>query len=762
MRTRRTNGGGATLNRKLLYSAVAAACVVPSTVWSQTPLVLEEVVPAYGLVELGAGHVDSDSFRFGDYTGLHRKGLFLQAHVLWGERNPDTGTYWRLSGTNLGLRSRNIRVDAGRQGAFGAFFEFDQLPKFRWDTTRTPFLGVGGPVLTLPPGWVAGANTAGMTQLGAALRPFDVKSERKNYIGGVSGIFAQNWEARARFRHERKDGTKLVGAVIGNSGGNPRAVLIPEPTDYETNEFEASIGYADPTLQFQIGYYLSLFNNQHDGLIWQNPFAQIGGWAPGVGFPTGQGRLGLPPDNRFHQINASGGYNINPFTRLSGTVALGRMTQDQTFLPYTVNPLLAVTTPLPRPSLDGRIDTTLVNLNLSSRPITGLHLRASYRYDDRDNKTPQNQYLYIGGDSQNQVTTLASDRARTNLPLSYRQNLIRLDADYEVLPRTRVNAGYDFEEVKRTLTEVDRTKENTYRVGLRHHMMGTVDGAVSYSHSRRTADNYIGNLPFILSYSPQYQALPANQPPGNFDNHPLIRKFNYADRDRDRLRLTLNASPHPMVGVQLRADYNKDDFRNSVLGLTDSRSQAYTIDASFTPRQNVVTYAFYTHERYDSDQRGRTFTTAAGPCNKISPNILTPGPSTCDWFAFHDDRIHTVGVGTKLTNVARWEFGADYMYSHGRGKINVVTPVVGQGIALPALPLPDLVTRLHSFRAHARYQLQKNTAVRLSFVHERLRSADWAWDGVAPATIANVLTTGQESPRYSVNVVGVSLIYRFR
>jgi MtrB/PioB family decaheme-associated outer membrane protein len=753
MRAERANLLHDVFARKSLYLAVAAALLAPGAIFAQEEQSREETIrelttPARE-IEVGAGYVSRDSFKFGDYTGLKNEGSYLIGNIDWLQRDRQTGSYWSLNGTNLGLRSRNLRLEFGEQGNYGFAFEYDQLPKFRTESAKTIFDGAGGTVLTLPAGWVGATTTAGMTQLNSSLKPLDISHERKNYIGEFSKILTREWSLKANFRHETKEGTKIVGAVIGNSGGNPRSVLIPEPIDYETNQFEALLQYAGDKAQLQVGYYMSLFNNQNTSLIWQNPFTAIAGWAPAAGFPTGQGQLGLPPDNQFHQLLVTGGYNFSQTTRLTAHFQYGRMLQDQAFLPYTVNPALVVTTPLPRASADARIDNTLLNLNLTSRPLPKLNLRASYRYDDRDNKTPQAQYIYIGGDSQDQATTLASDRVRTNLPISYRQNLIRLGGDYEVFNRTKLNAGYDYEEIKRTFAEVQKTREHTYQIGLRRGFSETVNGGVSFAHSDRKNKGYDSEAPFNASYSPQYIAtLPAG---GQFDNHPLLRKFNYADRDRDRIRLSVNATPHELVSLQFRADYNRDDYDNSILGLTDSRSESYTLDASFTPRSNLAFYAFYTYDNIKSNQTGRSFTSA----NKVA--LATPLTSPNDWFVAANDRVDTIGVGFKLTGISgRLDIGADYIYSHAVGSIDVAT-----GSALTSAPVPDFVSRLNSVQLYGKYKIDKNGSLKLSFWHQKLHTADWAFDNVTPTTLANVITTGQLSPNYSVNVLGISYSYRY-
>ena len=119
----------------------------------------------------------------------------------------------------------------------------------------------------------------------------------------------------------------------------------------------------------------------------------------------------------------------------------GRMTQNEAFLPYTINPGLT-TTGLPRTSLNGVVATTFLNARLATRPMRNLSLSASLRFEDRDNRTPQSEYIYIGGDSQLQPQPGSnSDRIRTNLPRSRRHEQLVLDADYRLTSSSAVKLG---------------------------------------------------------------------------------------------------------------------------------------------------------------------------------------------------------------------------------------------------------------------------------------------------------------------------------
>jgi opacity protein-like surface antigen len=57
--------------------------------------------------------------------------------------------------------------------------------------------------------------------------------------------------------------------------------------------------------------------------------------------------------------------------------------------------------------------------------------------------------------------------------------------------------------------------------------------------------------------------------------------------------------------------------------------------------------------------------------------------------------------------------------------------------------------------------MKKNVALQAGYWYEHYTSRDWMLDGVAPATIPNVLALGLQAPQYKVNVVRVSLRYKF-
>lgn len=761
----KTNNGNYRVFRKRCLMLTAASWLLPSAPFAQEgfgidepvkpppdPEQVRELTEVRSEIEVGVGHVSDGSFKFGKYTGLEQEGMFGVLDVNIQKRGPydgDSARYWSFTGSNLGLTSRDARIEHGEQGDYKVFFEYDQLPTFRSNSAQTIFDGAGSTRLTLPAGWVASGTTAGMTQILPNLRDVDIEHERRRIGVGFAKVLPRGWDFGTSYRHETKEGLKTVGAVIGNSGGNPRSVILPEPIDYVTQQFEAALKYADRKKQFQAGYYLSLFNDENSSLTWQNPFSAIAGWDVSAGYAAGgEGRLHLPPDNQFHQISLMGGYNFTDRTRVTADLAFGRMTQDEKFLPYTVNPTLAasITQPLPRDSLDGRIDTTLLNLRLASRPSALFYWNAGYRYDDRDNKTPRNEYVYIGGDSQTQDTSPTSSRRRFNEPYSYKEQQLKFDVGYRPAARTDVTAGVQRSETERTFSEREEATENTYSLGLKRDFSEALNGGIRVSRADRHGSTYRGEEPFLSGYSPGYTATV----PGGWENHPDMRKYFLADRSRDKLVLLTTYMPTEQWTFGVNANYLSDDYDASALGLTRSSIRSYTLDVSFIPSEILTTYVFYTYEDLRSDQDGHAFSGGA-------VKLAQAADPTRDWFVKHRDRVDTLGVGFKRALIEnRLDVGADYVYAKSEGGVDVTA-----GSTLTVAPLPDLIARSNTFSVYGAYKLKSNLSLKARYWIEYYKSEDWAFDNVEPNTLANVITLGENSPNYTVHAITVALAYRF-
>ncbi len=652
-----------------------------------------------GTLELGLGHVSKDSFKFGEYTGLNEQGGFLVGNAAARFRGKDAD-YWDVDASNLGLDARSLSAESGRQGKYKVFLKYDELPHFISDSAVTPFIGTGGGSLVLPGGWVPAGSTGGMSALTSSLRRVDLDTKRKNLGVGASLIPAPEWEYAVNFRHDTREGTKrIAGTFFFNS-----AQLV-QPIDYVTNQLDASASYTGRKWQARIAYYASVFNNDKTSLTWQNPYTSAAGETAG--------QLALPPDNQFHQILATAGYQFSDKTRATADIAVGRMTQNEDFLATTLNSSLAgYPFTQPRNSLDGRVGTLNANLKVSSVLTNLLRLNAAYSYNDHNNKTPQATYNWVTTDS---LVALP----RTNLPYSFTQNKFNLSADYGSATQLRTSVGYDYDAYKRTFQEVARTRENTIWAKFITRKLDNVDLTFRVARADRSKSGD--------------DTVPGLTPPDN----PLMTKYNMASRARNSTGFRADITATEFVNVGFGIDYSKDNYSKSAIGLTNSEDFGLNGDVSVMFTKQSSLHFFLSREQIKSKQVGsQTF-------------------STPDWTGENNDMIDVFGIGVKHALIKdKLDVGADYTVSNSRGEVIVTT-----GAPDPAFP--DLVSRLNSLKLYATYRLKDSMSLQGTYWYERYSTQNWMFDGVTPSTIPNVLTLGEQPPSYHVNVIMLSVRYNF-
>ncbi len=744
--------------RNILSASIAAIGL------AATPLAWAD---SSGEIELGVGHVSRDSAKFGTFNGLNESGAYVIGNIQMLRRGEgNDASYFAIEGRNLGLRSRSLSIGGGEQGNFGLRLEYTEIPKFESDSYQTPYLGAGTTRLTQPAGLADAVNVVGLGTNGLAtyMRTFEVGTQR-NVLGlGLTKTLPAGWDLAFNVKRDVKDGTKLRGAVIQvGAGGNRGSVIVPEVVDYTTDMVDAFARYDGGKLQLQFGYYGSYFNNAFNSMTWDSLYQA------GANNGNATGRYALAPDNQFHQINASGGYVFSPTTRLSGNVSLGRMTQNEPFLPYSTGGTLPATA-----SLDGKVDTTHASLKLNSRLTSALNLVAGYKYDDRDNRTAVNQYNYITADRDAAgAGTATNSLRRWNTPLSSTSHKAYADLDYSLTKATKLKLGYDYHQVSHTYEPTTKDVEHTVKVDVKHKFTDTASGGLGYAYSDRNADTYNGAAPLANTYAPGYIATLCPVPnPGctglagssgrtfPWLEAPPLRKFFLTDRRRDKLRAYANFAPSDSLDLHFGLDYREDKYpeADSGFGLNKVNSWAGNIDAALRFTSSVTGHAFATLEEYTTDQKGANITSNAFQ-TAAENNTLTPAQR---WTVSVRDRIYTLGLGLRVKPGGKYDWGGDLIHASTNGATSFA---VGAGV--PVGPLADLITRRTRLELFGRYAVQKDLSVNLKYIYERYHSTDWGYD--SPLTLTSVsaasggvVGTNQVSPTYNVHVIGISALYRFR
>ena len=654
---------------------------------------------ATAVVELGVGHVSSSEARFGDYTGLDKKGAYA---LVGGELNyrSETGYYANLLASDLGLDSRSLSAQSGRDGVYGLRLGYSEIPRHFGDEGLTPFIGAGSSVLTLPGGFPA-SGTATMP-LASTLRPVELGLSAKRFELGASLVGPEHWTWRLQVRHDTRDGTRpSAGSFFAT------AAQLPLPVDQVTDQFEVSVAYATRALQLNLGYQASRFANGLESLTWTSPF-----WTVTPGATRGQ--LALAPDNQFHQVTGSAGYQVLPSVRASADFAIGRSTQDAAFLASTLNPVLAASLPaLSRTSLDGRVDTFNGSVKLSAAPTDTLRINAIYARDVRDNRTAVGTYPAVSTD------IFVGPGTRTNQPYSFWQDRFKLHADFRGPDSLRLAAGAEQDNRQRSYQEVVDTRETTLWGRMSLQPRDDLSLALKVAHADRRNSGYGTSI---------WLDNPEN---------PALRKYNLASRERDSANLRADFTLNEKIGFGLSAEYAADDYSASAVGLNSARNFNLTADMAWAFSERTRVSAFVTHERIRSVQSGSQAFAAA------------------DWSANSVDRFEILGLSLKHAAIVdKLDIGADLTVSRSRSDVALTT-------LIPEPALPTQKTAVDSLKLHATYKLKDNISLTGSWWHERYDAQDWQLDGLLPSTVVNLLALGQPAPSYRVNVLRLAVRYRF-
>ena len=651
-------------------------------------------------VSAGVGYVSDDNQRFGQYTGLKDKGGYLLLDADVARRDNATGTWLRFSGRNLGLDSRFLRFDHERQGDWGYFIEWNEIPRFDPYTVNTGLLGVGGtsqtPV-TIAPG--TGAD-------------YRLKTEREILTAGLRKALSRNLGLQVLVRNEEKDGARRWGQ---GTFGTWR--FLAEPIDQTTRQLDATLSYATDKLQLSGGYYATTFENRNALLTVNGPtlFA-------------GSDLMALPPDNQSHQLHLAGGYSFTADTRGTFKVAYGRITQDETF----------PTTPVAGApgNLDGRIDTMLLQAGVVSRVLRDLTVRANLRYEDRDDKTPVFRYF----PSQN---TVGATNDGTNETRDITTTAGKLEATYRLPRAFSLTGGVEYVEKKRNSPPVrsvdfrEKTDETSLRAELRRAIGATLTGAVSVTHAERSGSEWLTNFGNLTTVT----------------TGDLIAPLHLADRKRDAVGLTLNWMPLEPLSLNFRADAARDDYESRGftpfdLGPRRGEASVLSIDAGYAFSETVQATAWASRS-VDKYENALCQSAAAA----VNANSCVATAANPVWSADLRHTQNALGLGLRAKASARIDLGADLAYSELTDEMG--TAAITPAVALPVLP--DVHTKLTTLTLFAKYALQRNSGIRAQYVHDRYRTDDWTWNNWVYSDGTRVT----EEPKQQVHFIGIAYYYRF-
>ena len=688
---------------------------------------VDELTKPDSSVSVGVGSWSADRRQQGIYDGMREGKAYglLDADIV--KRDEETGTWLKLKATDLGLDTRELRGDYIRQGDFGGFLEYNRTTRENPLTYNTRLQGIGSDNLTLGTG--LGSFPRRDVELGT--------TREMTRLGGFKTL-VPGLELKIDFKNEEKTGTR-------QTGWGSAALFSVEPVDSTTRQLEAILQYTGTKLQLSGGYYGSWYDN-HETMVLQRFNGVSGGTSASLNSVT---PLSLPLGNQAHQAFFEGGYAFTPTTRGTFKLAYTRATQDETLPSYGLGGANAPFINAPS-SLNGRVDTTLVQLGLSSRPLPKLSITGSLRYYDVDDKTPLRGFV---GSNATGVATVF------NTPQSYTTTSGKLEATYRLPQNFSLTGGVEYSDQDRSRPTVgtvyvpfrSRVQESTYKVQVKRSLADSLNGSLAYLRSDRDGSAYS-----------EAESAVENQ----------INPMHIADRQRDKWRAAFDWEPAESLSLQFRVDVADDRYPRDgrQYGLRDGSARIYAIDGTYVISDDWKVSAWYSYDV----TRART----------VGYRASGTGAATADKETRIKDVGDSFGFSVRGNLSARMEVGAGFDWFRNTSSYPQSFVLSGAGNAYPTGatgPVPDVSNRLLRLRLDGKYAIDKTSEVRLDLIHERWRTNDWSWNladgspfsyysgnvtctGCSPSATVNVQdgTTVRYDQRQTDTFVGIRYIYRLR
>ena len=642
-----------------------------------------------GWIEPALNVIAEDSARFGDYTGRTERGWQPDLAGLWRYRNAETTEGWDVRADRLGLDSRSFSIGGGEQGRYRVGIDFESVPHTLARETMTPFRGDDG--LRLPAGWTKAGSTGGMSDLDASLH--GVALEQRRDRAGLAFAYKPREPVDLQFSYRRDtiDGSRAVGGsfLIESS-------QLVQPVNQTLDRLDASAAYHNTLGALQLALTASRFSNHVDALAWQNPYNPL---SPGATM----GQLGSAPDNDAHRISLSAASNPAWPLQLSGQLALGRLSQDERFVPATVNASLP--TALPRASLDGRVDTTFASARAAYSPWRPLRISADVLHDERDNRTPVASYTQV-------VMDTFTGSVRQNAPYDFTRNRWRFSIEERT--RLRLGAGVEEDRRERRLATALDTHERT--LWLRAGWRAPFGADLRLRLARADRDG-------------------ADAAAAASENT-LMRAFQASDRRRDELRADASFPLGSRVSASMNIASVRSRYPDTQVGRRGQREIGYGAQLAVQPTTEISASVFASRRKQDTAQAG-------------SDNFSAP-----DWAADQKDVSTAAGLQLARHREGGLDFGADYTFSGYDGAVALDVGSIGMGF-------PTLVTHLQEARFFSAVEVRPQLTLRMDVLYQRFVAHDWSLDGVAPDTVANLLALGLGTESGEASAAILSMRYRF-
>ena len=627
----------------------------------------------------------------------------------------------------------------------------------------------------------------------------------------------EHWNIEVNYSNEHRTGVQEQGFLFSSSTSTPMA-QVPMPIDDWTQDATISAEYFNKTAwggnwNAMVKYGVSLYTDAFNSFTAENPFGGPGNLnGAGLSCPItkttygpncyGVGEMGTAPDNAAQTVTGQVGVDLPGFksNRYMATLQFTEMTQNEAFIPMTINPGVtsgspgcSVLTPcyydnkdqklvplalMPRNSLDGKVDTTLFNNVLSTQLTSDLKNKLSYRIYDYQNDTPAFTLANwvvndtaIASSGSNSVGSGAY-APHTSLLQSYIKQNAADELTWRATSWATVGENSGWEQYRYSEFAADVTNEYSEKIFGRFTPTDWFALRVDDIYSWRRYNNY------------NWQDFVGNLDVASATEAPFLRDLDIANRNRDVANLYADITT-PISGLTITptAGLRWDDYPTDPsilaaggmqLGLRTDHDWNVGVEADWTVNSNVSLDFSYTYERIAQTMIGSQaipYQYYAGSMGE-AVNTLTAGAN----FKIIPDRLALKLSATyELANDA-WSTGPEpgCLAVNGGNGTNC-------GLVSPGNPAyPSENTQFVHLDATATYKVDPSYLaqfgkgemyLQLQYTWERNAVTNWQEDSTATylystlnsSTVAfkDMIFMAGDNPNYNAQAVAASLIVKW-
>jgi MtrB/PioB family decaheme-associated outer membrane protein len=731
-------------------------------------------------------------------------------------------------------RDQRYSAEIEKVGKFRTRFLWDQIPHY-YDVGRTLHKLTGPGFLSVDPALRASleaapnagnpAQTLGtalpalVSQAVQAAPTVQLRVRWDQFLVTQSFRPNKNWEFYFRAQHLRFNGTRprdtgtfarqniFPTSIPGVNDGvwESLGMELPEPVSQHTTNLTFGFQYSRPRWRVGMEYFISLFRNNIPTLTWENPFRVTDALSSGPPtFPIGRNRfvraqLAEAPDNNYQSFSVHASVDLPRDTQLRGEFSWGRGTQNQPFLPYTLNSAMITANltgvlagqpglfglALPRPSLNGVVRTLNGDVALASKPWHDMRFLIQYRGDDMQNQSPIITFpgLPLFGDSTVRTAIDNYGLAMENFPTSYTRHDTTATWQWDVSKKLNWELEYNWEIWNRTFRDVPKSNEHSLEGKLDYKPWRGVSLKGDYLYSHRIPTAYL-TQPLVfnpnlnintaaapISGGPGWEATLAIVAAGFVRGLPLefnqLRRFDEADRVRKDGGISLEIGRSEKINYSISWRYLRDDYDKNFWGLRYGVQSTVDAQLNYFPKggkqdeqtaaggggwmQNSFFYANYSRELDQTGYRGMGNLINGAGTNVRACCAQYPINNSWDRASKINLDMFQFGFNTS-TEGEKTVLDISYGLGFARDRTNTTNPfpILGQSPRTAGTyNYPDVINRQQEVNLSLTHKLWEGLDLGFSYRYEPYRLSDYYTNSLVPYGVTQVAggTFGSNTPR---------------